>query len=465
MTERLYARRLRQLLFTLILVLTFEGIARKAAPSDYSVPLFLLKDVVVLIMASYVMQMPPAPAISFLSSAYKVLALLFVPLIIFTGWNDPLLAVFGAKQYLLYPVVGFATFLAFQHAKMEQILSFFRWISLLLIPTTLLAFVQLRLPHDHWVNMSVGRESLEGFSAGGELRVSSTFSFVAQYCTFLNAQAFVVMIALQGWPKRNLPWKIIGLSLIPLLVFGSFITGSRGAVVGNTAIALLAAVLALVKFQVRTVFRISLVLVSLYLMAQIVDHYSPEVTAAYSARENGQLIGFSAEIRERVFGSYAKVSEDPSLMSVFGHGLGVMSNGASTFSKYVTTWRMKTWTETDFASTLFEGGYYLAVIWYGFRFFVIFVTTRRFLKANLGSHSVPAAFTQAFVIVIGTLGTLGIQPPDAIWWWLSVGTALLFWWKYVGPPESELPPEDYLPPPKKLARGRSLYAEVLHSFK
>jgi hypothetical protein len=55
-----------------------------------------------------------SPPSRFLWNAYKILALLFVPLIFFTASNDPLLAVFGAKQYLLFPLVGFATFLAFQ---------------------------------------------------------------------------------------------------------------------------------------------------------------------------------------------------------------------------------------------------------------------------------------------------------------------------------------------------------------
>ena len=465
MIELLYARRLRQLLFILIVVLTFEGIVRKATPPGYSTPLFLLKDGIVVVMAFYVLQMPPAPALTFLWNGYKILTILFVPLIIFTGWNDPLLAIFGAKQYLLFPMVGFATFLAFQNSKIEKILAFFRWIALLLVPTALLAFLQLRLPSDHWLNMSVSHESLEGFSAGGELRVSSTFSFVAQYCAFLNAQAFIFVIALQGWPKQNWFWKIASLSLIPLLVLSSFITGSRGAVAGNLAIFLLSLMLALIKLQFRTVVRIGAVMAGLYLMVHIVTHYFPETTAAYSARENGHLIGFSSEVRGRVLGSYFDVEPDPDLMTYFGNGLGVMSNGSSTFSPYAAEWRARKWMETDFSSTLFEGGYYLAIIWYGFRLYVILVTTHRFLKDVSVAYTVPAAFTQAFVLLIGVLGTLAIQPPVAVWWWTGVGASLLFWWKCVGPSETDLKLMDNPLPPKKAVRGRSLYAEVLHDPK
>ncbi len=59
-----------------------------------------------------------------------------MPPFLLTFWHDPLLAVFGAKQYLLYPMVGFATFYAFQRTKVEDILRYFRWISLLVIPTS-----------------------------------------------------------------------------------------------------------------------------------------------------------------------------------------------------------------------------------------------------------------------------------------------------------------------------------------
>jgi hypothetical protein len=142
-----------------------------------------------------------------------------------------------------------------------------------------------------------------------------------------------------------------------------------------------------------------------------------------------------------------------------------MSNGSDTFSPYAAGWRNRLWTETDFASTLFEGGYYLAVIWYGFRLYVIALTMGRFIKEISGEFSLPMAFTQAFVIVVGVTGTLGIQPPIAIWWWLGVGTILVFGWKCVGPSEPEIEIEPDLPAPRKLRRGRSLYADVLHSRK
>lgn len=466
MTEVTNARRLRQLLLLLVLVLTFEGVARKAAPTSWGVPLFLLKDAIVSIIAYYVLLMPRVPALAFFWNAYKILAVLFVLPIVFTGWNDPLLAVFGAKQYLLFPFVGFATFLAFYKAGKETFLGFFRWLGLLVIPTTLLAVLQVKLPHDHWLNLSVGGETLEGFSAGGQLRVSSTFPFVAQYCAFLNAEVFIVAMALIRWRERSAVWKVFLLSLVPFLVIGSFITGSRGAVAGNTAIFLLATCFALIRFEMRYILRIGVILAILYLAVYLENLYLPDTTVAYAQRENGKLIGISSEVRERIFGSFFHYASDDSMRTFFGNGLGIMSNGSATFSNYAAKWRFYLWTETDFPTILFEGGYYLVVVWYGFRFFIIAVTASRFLRAVTGDYFIPGAITQAFVIIIGIVGTLSTQPPIAIWWWLGVGTSLLLWWKCIsGFPEPEQDPEELPLPSPKIARGRSLYSEVLHTPK
>jgi hypothetical protein len=465
MNTSVHARRLRQILFALVLLITFEGLLRKMAPSELRLPIFLLKDVFVLALAFYVVRMPVSETLRSLWVAYVALAVLMLPLIVMTAYHDPLLSIFGAKQYLLYPFVGFATFTAFENAPMETVLRFFRWVSLLLIPTTILALVQSRLPSDHWLNMSVKGESLTAFSAEGELRVSSTFSFAAQYCAFLNAQMFIVWIAFQGWSKRNLAWKIIVPSLIPLIVISSYVTGSRSAVVGNLAIVIMAIGFVALKFRLGNLIHIGVAILVLYLTVLAVNHFAPKETKAYSAREQGHLVGFSSEIKERVYSSFFQVSNDRSLHTFLGNGLGVMSNGSDTFSTYAAIMRYRNyWTESDFPTTLFEGGYYLAVIWYGFRLFVILKTFGNFLFYVTPEYVVSMGFCQGFITVSGAVATLALQPPVAIWWWLAVGTSVLFSWKCIAPPDSEEKPQDPLPQaPVKTPRGRSLYADVIHT--
>ena len=461
-------RRLQHWLLFLVLILTFEGILRKKAPPGIKQAIFFLKDFIAIWLAVQVARMRQPPAIQFLSTAYKTVAVLMIPVIVATALHDPLLALFGAKQYLLFPVVGLAVFLAFENATHAEILRFFRWIALLVIPTSLVALLQSRLSPDHWLNLSVGGTSLETFSAGEKLRVSSTFPFVAQYCMFLNAQMFITAITLTQLQNLRRIWKVACLSLLPLLVLGSYITGSRGAVAGNTAILLIAAALAMTKRQSRVALRMTVLLASLYLAFIGVKHFFPSAFIAYSAREEGSLVGFSSEVRERTMASlfdWATVTIAPP--NLMGYGLGVMSNGSESLSSYAAGWRSGgAWTETDYATTFFEGGFYLMVVWYGFRYFIIYQTARRFLSGVQGDLTISAAVCLSFILVVGFTGTLGIQPPVAIWWWLGVGASLILWWKCVEPQPADAGPAapglTVIPPAPKL-RGRSIYAERLHS--
>lgn len=70
---------------------------------------------------------------------------------------------------------------------------------------------------------------------------------------------------------------------------------------------------------------------------------------------------------------------------------------------------------------LYEGGMYLFIVWYGFRFWVIASTLRMILSIKDRKLSMPACFAWGYILVIGVTGTLSIQPPMAVWWWLAVG--------------------------------------------
>jgi hypothetical protein len=457
-------RRLRWGVMILVLVLTFEGLARKLNIANSSLAIFLLKDVIVAALGLQVIVLKRSPPIQFLWFAYMAALILFLPVTISTAVHDPILAVFGAKQYLLYPIVAFAVFMGFENSTGTEIVRFFRWIALLVIPTVAVALIQLRLPASHWLNLAVDGDDLEGFSAAGHLRVSSTFSFVAQYCAFINAEVFIAMLALNN--LKDMGWfrKLIYLSIVPLLIISSYVTGSRGAVLVNCLIVAIAVLLSLMKFQARSAFRIIVIVGALLLTLAATQYLFPDAFAAYSERERGQLIGASSEIQDRISDSLFNWTRSVSSTPFLGYGLGIMSNGSELVSNYAFSTRAYSWTETDFATTLFEGGLYLMIVWYGFRFFVIYQMLRRFLTMRGDELALPAAFCLGFVAIIGFNGTLAIQPPIAIWWWLGVGVSLVLWWKStepkkVDPAASMLPPT---PPARKKVRGQSAYAERLH---
>lgn len=431
-------RTLRRTLIGLVLLLTFEGLLRKLEPNKIGVAIFLLKDVVILFMGlQLVTRHKLPPAINFLTISYLIVTLLFLPNIIITGSHDPVLAIFGAKEYLLYPIVGLAVFVVFQNSTMDEVVSFGRLVAFLMIPAGLVAILQTQVSPNNWLNLSVDGESLEDFSSAGHLRVSSTFSFVSQFCTFLNMQMFMAFLALHGYNKLTGFRKLVFLAPIPLLVICSYLTGSRGAVIGNSAVLVIAIILGCMRFELAKVIRFVWIGALIAIVVVAFQYFYPSLMATYTVREKGHAFGVSTEIWGRVYEAFFGWMDNTDSVPFFGNGLGIMSNGSAAISPFARTFRLQGWTETDFATTLFEGGPYLIFIWYAFRYYIIFATTRRFLFQTKKEFFLPGAFCQAFIILVGLTGTLGIQPPIAIWWWLAIGLSTIMWWRSIHPLEGE----------------------------
>jgi hypothetical protein len=445
-------RTLRRTLILLVLLLTFEGLLRKLEPNKIGVAIFLLKDVVILFMGLQLATRHRLPsAVNFLTISYLLACFLFLPNILMTGSHDPLLAVFGAKEYLLYPIVGLAVFVVFQNSSMDEVIRFIRFVAFLMIPAGLVAMLQTQISPNNWLNMSVDGASLEDFSSAGHLRVSSTFSFVSQFCAFLNMQMAMCVMALYRYGKLKGIWKLVYLAPIPLLIICSYLTGSRGAVIGNTSVLVIAIILACLRFELGKVIRFVWLGALIALVVVAFQYFYPSLMATYTVREKGHAFGVSTEIWGRVYQAFFGWMDNTDTVPFFGNGLGIMSNGSADISPYARTFRLEGWTETDFASTLFEGGPYLIFVWYAFRYYIIFTTTRRFLFQTKKDYFLPGAFCQAFVILVGLTGTLGIQPPIAIWWWLGVGLSTIMWWRSVHPLPGEAVAESR--PAWKISRG------------
>jgi hypothetical protein len=366
------------------------------------------------------------------------------------------------KQYLLYPVVALGFVTAFEYSPLSEIVRMMRRVTFLIVPTTIIAVIQQHLSPDHWLNLSVEGAQLGNFSSAGHLRISSTFSFVAQYCAFLNFALVTAVVSLHGLGALRRWQQLFFIAMLPAIFLCSYMTGSRGAVMGNLGALAIGIGLIILRLDLRNTIRIIGIGTGILIVIFTCQFFDPDLFSTYSVREQGRLVGVSDEIMDRVYDSFFGWTNGVIGVPVLGYGIGIMSNGSDQFSQYADIYRAKgAWTETDFATTLFEGGPYLIIVWYGFRYFVIFDTTRRVLSRLRADVAVPAAICQGFVIIIGLLGTLSIQPPIAIWWWLGVGLTLTFWLRSHEPVGDEPGLEGPVPVVRKL-RGRSAYADRLH---
>jgi hypothetical protein len=420
---------LHRLLLFLVSLLVFEGLIRKWVGGGLVGNLvFFLKDAVCFVLLLLVSRAPRNRYLQGLSSSVASFAFALTPLIVVTMFHDPVLGLFGAKQYLLWAAVAMAVIAAYLPDGERSFFRLLGWMAVLTIPTTLVAVYQQRLPAGHWLNLTPDGGTMLGFSSGGYLRVTGTFVFVAQYCMFLNALCFAIPAAMSGRTK-NVIWKVMTSAwlLVPFFIVGTFITGSRGAVIGNAAIIGISLLLLLSRGGGTAArFAGGLTIISAVSLWYLRDNY-PEFFAAYDARS--EAVGDVSHIEQMVdrisTGLFGWVGGLPprAPASLTGYGLGVMSNGSDRISEYAASWRRDGfWTETDQSTTLFEGGFYLVVIWYGLRLLMIARVLGWAMQIRSIRFLLPATFAAGFVAVIGLIGTLSIQPPVAIWWWLAVGS-------------------------------------------
>lgn len=425
----------RWFLYLLVVVLVFEGMFRKLLPSALGLPVFFLKDFICIAVLYHINKLRLSGLLKQLLGRWQNLLLAISPSLLYTASLDFPLGLFAAKQYLLYVVVGLLVPIAFPDHSLEQYRRFAFYIALLVVPTTFVAVLQNSLPATHWLNLGVGGESLQGFSAGGYLRVSSTFSFTGQYSWFLNAICPFIMLEL-FYPYVASPskrWPIAALLSSAFLV-GIFITGGRTAVFGSVGSIVAGFILANIKAPAATLSKgivIGAVLLSSLFILRAVK---PEFFAAYDTRSKGYKKGFTdnselsgtEEMQNRIIDSFTGWTswfwvQEP-VPVLLGNGLGVMSNGADKVSIYAGVIRSTGfWTEGDTATVAWEGGLYLLVIWYGFRLLMIGTCLKLWRSIRQSKYGIPASFLLANVLINGVMGNIGMHPPIAIWWWLSIG--------------------------------------------
>ncbi|MES2828475.1 MAG: hypothetical protein V4687_09980 [Bacteroidota bacterium] len=425
-------KKCRKFLYIIVSLLVFEGFLRKLVP-PLNIPLFFLKDIL-CIWAMYLVSDIKYKNVFQINLLWKQIALAFLPLLLYTAFLDPVLVVFGAKQYLLYVVVAIVVPVAFPAHRLEEFKNFFGYAAVLVIPTSMVAILQNFLPATHWLNLSVDGSSLADFSAGGYLRVSSTFSFTGQYSFFLIASCAFFAIRLYIPPINiNSQFKIIkrALPLIlgTMLVIGAFITGGRTAVLGCGACIFIGVCLLIYKnpkFIINGVVGVGF-LATIYLVGREIK---PEYFAAYETRsadsgDESQTDKISGRLADGMF-NWLDWYGDQDIASIFlGNGLGVMANGSQKISSYAERVRSDGfWTESDAPTTAWEGGAYLLVIWYSFRVYIILFTFKLWTSLRNNKFRSAGAFIFGFILINGIIGTLSLQPPLAIWWWLMVGTMI-----------------------------------------
>ena len=413
-------------IMVLLSLVIVEGLLRKIFPF-LSVLLFFAKDFVVLYLGLKASLGKLPQAGERILTWQIALLVLMLPCILDTSIRDPVLGVFGTKQYCLFPFVGVAFCAAYLPDQGRELARILKFLALSIIATSALAMLQSRLPPGHWLNTTPDGESLAGFSAGGKLRVSSSFIFVAQYCMYLNGMVGILasFIMLRK-AERSLLSRLLPVIILCFFIIGVFITGSRSAVIGTLAITVAGSAALLLGSGASKALRVILFLGVAYLGYLAMHTVFPDAFVAYEARsQDSGGVSHNQEVMERIIKGLVDWTGAIKTIPVLGNGLGIQSNGSERFSTWAAIMKDRWgWMETDQHMVVFEGGIYLVAIWYSFRLFVILYTGFCMVAIRDPLKATSAAFCWGFVVVEGVVGTLSIQPPLTIWWWTSIGLIL-----------------------------------------
>lgn len=425
MNNHRQAKKIRKLLYIIVATLVFEGVVRKLLPGFLSIAVFFLKEVFCLVGLYYIYISASSGVTKKIIQIFMILVYLMYPLLVYNVLLDPILLIWGAKTYLLYAVVAVLMTLGFPGDSKKEFISFIKFIIVLLLPTVLVAMLQNNLGPSHWLNRSVGGESLEHFSAAGKLRVSSTFSFTGQFSYFLvfSTAFYFANIFLSKKVNKSVFNRVLLISLGFLLIIGAFITGGRTAVIGFFAVSIVGFLFVIIKNPSVGLPKIFVIAISFFLIVPIIKEWKPEFFQAYEKRSSdGGNDDVIVRTTKPFTDAYSSLSEKQTYQMIFGGGLGVMTNGSEKISAYASSIRSSIpWTESDFSTIVWEGGMYLILVWYGFRLFIILYSLKIWYSLKKSSYSNSVAFLLAHTIVIGLTGTLSIQPPLAIYFWLTFG--------------------------------------------
>ncbi|MEO0795904.1 MAG: hypothetical protein AAFX93_12110 [Verrucomicrobiota bacterium] len=414
------------LLLGLVFLLIFEGIFRKLAPGPISTLLLFAKDGICIVLVLTLATSPPrGQGRKLFGYWFAFMAVFSIPFMK-TLFISPPLAIFGAKQYILFPVVAIAMTAAFPPSQIEALKRHFAWFAYSVIITFAVSMLQLALPDSHWLNRGIGGMDLRAFAAGGVLRVSSTFPFVAQYSMYLNALIFGIGLMLAiGLPKRfpKLLKKIPIWAVLLCYGISLFATGSRQSVIG-TAIMFSISLFVLLLGNRTKVFTLAIrLLVVMAVVIGAAQFILPKAFVVYELRS--EYSDNQSELASRLsYSLFGWVDGLPGAPPNFlGYGIGVMSNGSEKISGYAAEWRDRIWGETESSNVMFEGGWWLMATFFGFRLAVTIWVVSLALKIRSSPYFLGAASITGFVIFVALFGQLSIQPPLSCWFWMAVGTA------------------------------------------
>ncbi len=453
-------RNIRRLIWLYLWLLIFEGALRKWAVPQLSAPLLLVRDPVAILIYLLAFRARIFPQnvwivtleiIAILSWATGIIVLLnYFPIqtiILVTGY--------GVRSNFLHLPLIFVIPAVFD---LEDVKRAGRWFIIGMIPMAALMVMQFAASPEAFINRVAGAGEGTQLGAGsGRIRPPGVFSFVSGTVYYSSAvAAFLLHTVLAKLPLRN--WWVYGAGASLIIALG--VSGSRSAVLAVVVVVSSLAVILLVRPNLVDKFGRHLLLAVLALWAisylpifrEGLDVLSDRFTeSADDVSVVGGLVG-------RTVGGFTEGLLGLSRVPLGGYGLGVGTSGGANFLTGQASFLLA---ENEWSRILLESGPILGLAFLLWRCAITFKIGLFSLRQVRAGNTLPL-----FLFSAGVFALLQAPFGQAT----SLGFAVIFaafsLAARVVDPISANPTEvseDAASTPPQRIRGRSKYAERLHS--
>ncbi len=445
---------IRRLIYLYFFLLIIEGALRKWIVPQFSNPLLLVRDPVVLAIYFLAWRTHIFPRNGFILSLTIIGILSWIVSIFVLDPYVPmsrilLVTVYGFRSNFLHLPLIFIFASVFDADDVRKI---GWWILLGMIPMSLFMALQFHSAPDSFINRTVGLGEGEQITAGGgKIRPPGTFSFISGPIHYVTGTAaFVLYGGLRRATYRN--WLLLGAGCSVLLAI--VVSGSRSLVVSVLLVVLSLAIVLLIRPDAVNRFGKSLVLLVIALLIitrlPIVHEGLGILSSRFTESAEAAETSITGGLIQRTLSGFTEGLGYLGHAPIFGFGLGVGTSGGAAFLMGQSTFLLS---ENEWTRIIFESGPILGLSFLLWRaaltLYLGFVSLRALTRAEILPLLI---FSAGFLIILN--GQLG-QPT-------SLGFAVVLNGLCLASARpGKIAPVPIAPPPG-LIRGRSAYADRLH---
>src|SRR2546421_8083408 len=447
---------IRRLIYLYLFLLIIEGALRKWIVPQFSNPLLLVRDPVVLAIYFLAWRARVFPRNTFISSLAIIGVLSWIVSIFLLDPYVPMSRIllvtgYGFRSNFLHLPLIFIFARVFDADDVRKI---GWWLLVGMIPMSLLMALQFHSAPDSFINRTVGLGEGEQITAGGgKIRPPGTFSFISGPIYYVtSAASFVLYGALR---RSTYPsWLLFGAGCSVLLAI--VVSGSRSLVMSVLLVMLSLAIVLLIRPDAVNRFGKSLILLVIGMLIvsrlPIVHEGLTILSSRFTESAEASETTITSGLIQRTLSGFTEGLGQLGHAPIFGFGLGVGTSGGAAFLLGQSTFLLS---ENEWTRIIFESGPILGLAFLMWRTvltaYLGFVSLRMLTR---GENLPLLLFSAGFLLLLN--GQLG-QPT-------SLGFAVVLNGLCLASTRpGKIAATPVAPPRPRAIRGRSAYADRLHA--